>query len=360
MKETLATAPSRSQDATNNNFVLTGLKEKLDDMCKEITGLANYNLIDETNQLKIEEEAYKIRRTFTVWKRLLNQRKQNFWNCLKTRNISNLYDQYLADEDKFLPRKFRPHHIPQEPQDQQEERIRVAFETMRAEQRILLSKSEKFKSKFQEVDDDMLQKIGTRSSSKIQEKLQELWRKECQMEEEKSEKIWEKKAAWFEQQREKELTNNQGKFVLLKSKKEIEPQSWVTVVKKGPKAKQAPQNVRQTFPKPRGHFQTSPPNNRGQFKNKTTMAHGRGTQGQQNNQNRPQNRRVTGKMLPKKYQAAHAQLRPAYRPNQSKSRQQQYSNIRVKKSNLQSNEKREVHFLEDSQKFRNMKRKLQR
>lgn len=215
-----------SMENTNSSkFMVTALKEKIDEMCQHFTGLANYQLLDETNKLKINEEAFKIRRNLREWKTSFNQRKQNFWNSLRTHETSKLFQEYMTEDSQYLPRKFRPQTIPKEPDEQSNERIRLAFETMRSEERILQNKADRYTTKYLKIDENIMNLISQRASGKIREKLEELWTNQCNLEEDKSRKIWEKKANWFKKQKEQEEKNNGGKAPLLKQNTKPAPRS---------------------------------------------------------------------------------------------------------------------------------------
>ena len=91
-----------------NGFTTITVREKLDEMQNNISHLANYELIDQTNQLRIEEEAYRTRRRMLNWQKKINQRKQNYYNFLKTSKLCQLYTDYQNPELMYLPQKFRP------------------------------------------------------------------------------------------------------------------------------------------------------------------------------------------------------------------------------------------------------------
>ena len=217
IKTVLDTKP-QTNSGIAQDFQRVSVADKLDNMSQEISHLANYELLDQVNQLRIDEEAYRKRRQQTKWKHQLNQRKQAFWNSIKTRGIGNLYAQYIDQERVYLPRKFRPQEIRGEPEDQTDERVRLAVESLRAEYRILASKAERHQARYLQIDQDMSDLIHKTANGRVAEKLQNIWIKDCEREEQISLDMWHKKQQWFSKQRELETTKHNGKPPLLNKK----------------------------------------------------------------------------------------------------------------------------------------------
>lgn len=55
-----------------------------------------------------EKEIYEKKRELnTVWYKLLNQRKQAYWNAIMNENLADTYENWKNREQIIFPRKFR-------------------------------------------------------------------------------------------------------------------------------------------------------------------------------------------------------------------------------------------------------------
>lgn len=88
-------------DAINVNFI------SINDKCQEFI---DFGATFATNNMQLEKEiSMKKNIIIRTWKRNLNERKQAFWNALKTENIVNVYKKWRQEENTgiiIIPIKF--------------------------------------------------------------------------------------------------------------------------------------------------------------------------------------------------------------------------------------------------------------
>ncbi|CAG2184848.1 unnamed protein product [Mytilus edulis] len=85
----------------------------------------SFNIVDEQQAVNSQEllinssqDINNVRKSIiSLWKRKLNERKQNFWNFLKSQNTVIIYETWLGKEMPVIPRKLRPKTIPGEHTD---------------------------------------------------------------------------------------------------------------------------------------------------------------------------------------------------------------------------------------------------
>ena len=143
-----------------------------------------------------------------TWRRLLNQRKQNFWNFIKFQNTSVIYETWLGKDNPVLPRKFLPKFIPGEHDDDRNIRRENALRNFEVEIRLMKNKSSRYETKYLNFDDEMSNIIVSNISPDMTEAVLNLWKSECENEEQKSVKIWERKQIWLERYESEYGTNS--------------------------------------------------------------------------------------------------------------------------------------------------------
>lgn len=160
-------------------------------------------IFKEWSEINLEKEAYKKRNQMKQhWFRLLNERKQAFWNALKHENLADFYEMWKAKENIIFPRKFRIKPIDGEPKEETQIRINLAIQKFETEITLLRLRVSKYRAKFEKCDETMMDEINQRSTGKIREKLTELWTQEVTREEEKSKRILDTKTTWLQQYEE--------------------------------------------------------------------------------------------------------------------------------------------------------------
>ena len=75
--------------------------------------------IKELSESNIVKEAFRKRSQMKkIWFRLLNERKQAYWNALKSENLADIYENWLKRDEIIFPRKYRIKAIEGEPSEE--------------------------------------------------------------------------------------------------------------------------------------------------------------------------------------------------------------------------------------------------
>lgn len=113
-----------------------------------------------------------------TWKRNLNERKQAFWNALKTENIVNIYKRWRQEENTIImPRKFHIKKIAGEDETERAIRENLALQKFDAEIALLETRSTRYTQRFQNIDIKMEDEIKKISSGEVQNHLLKQWKK---------------------------------------------------------------------------------------------------------------------------------------------------------------------------------------
>lgn len=178
-------------DAINQNF------ESINDKRQ---GFIDFGATSATNNTQLEKEiSMKKNIIIRTWKRNLNERKQAFWNALKTENIVNIYKKWRQEENTIImPRKFHIKKIAGEDETERAIRENLALQKFDAEIALLETRSTRYTQRFQNIDIKMEDEIKKISSGEVQNHLLKQWKKVTDEEEEKSEYIWTKKKVFYD------------------------------------------------------------------------------------------------------------------------------------------------------------------
>lgn len=192
----------RQERNSTRDTVLNSLgriTSQVDELNSQMIDLPNVTLLNDTNAIWIQKEAFRIRRNMNkIWRNNLNQRKQAFWNMLKNENTSVIYVDWFSRDNAIIPKKFQSKTFPNEPEEQKKIKEALSLEKMKAQAKLHHAIAERNKTKFEEKDREMLNEIEKISSVHVRQQLQELWRNDCKKQEEKSQNLWEVKKSWFE------------------------------------------------------------------------------------------------------------------------------------------------------------------
>lgn len=157
-------------------------------------------MVKHWSEINLEKETYeKKRELHTVWYKLLNQRKQAYWNAIKNENLADTYENWKNREQTIFPRKFRIKSIDSETTEETQIRANLALQRFETEIALLRLRVPKFKNKFENCDEAIADEISKTCSGLIAEKLQELWKSEVSREEAKSQQILGTKKVWFDE-----------------------------------------------------------------------------------------------------------------------------------------------------------------
>ncbi|CAC5370834.1 unnamed protein product [Mytilus coruscus] len=104
----------------------------------------------------LSQDVYNVRKSIiSLWKRKLNERKQNFWNFLKSQNTVIIYETWLGKEMPVIQRKFRPKTIPGEHTDDVGIRRENAFRNFEVEIKLLKNKANRYEQNYKKIDEEM-------------------------------------------------------------------------------------------------------------------------------------------------------------------------------------------------------------
>ena len=177
-------------------------------------GEDTFPLLREMNDIQASMQAQKQKAGMSkMWKRLLNERKQAFWNMYRCNNIADIYTEWKNKEKPILPQKFLIKEINGEHPNETEIRANLAVFQLDTEISLLQARKVRYEEKFLSIDTAMFAEISEQHSGPIGEKIKSLWEQDTKREEEKSKKIWEKNKSWFE-----EYEKNYGENSIMKTK----------------------------------------------------------------------------------------------------------------------------------------------
>ncbi|CAG2250860.1 unnamed protein product [Mytilus edulis] len=167
----------------------------------------SFNIVDEQQAVNSQEllinssqDINNVRKSIiSLWKRKLNERKQNFWNFLKSQNTVIIYETWLGKEMPVIPRKLRPKTIPGEHTDDINIRRENAIRNFEVEIKLLKNKANRYEHNYKKMDEEMYETFVAKFNAEITESINNLWRSDCEKEEIKSVQIWERKQLWLEE-----------------------------------------------------------------------------------------------------------------------------------------------------------------
>ena len=133
-----------------------------------------------------------------VWRKLLNERKQAYWNAIRCENLADTYEKWRQKEQVILPRKYRLKQINKEPDEETKIRMNLAVQKLDAEITLLRVRVPKYKIKFENCDKQIFEEISRRTSEEMTSNLQDLWNKEVEIDANKSEEILKSKQKWLD------------------------------------------------------------------------------------------------------------------------------------------------------------------
>lgn len=145
------------------------------------------------NQQEIQNEALRKRNEIRNWNAKLKVRKWNYWDSLRCEKSAQKYQEWLGQEVKFIPRKYRPSTYNGEPEAEKKAKRELAYYKMNTEIKILQSKHKRFRDKYQLIDLEMHDIISRITPKTVSEEVSTMWITAYTSEEEKSNAIWENK-----------------------------------------------------------------------------------------------------------------------------------------------------------------------
>lgn len=157
-------------------------------------------LLENRNIFDSQSEVFKKKKELiSEWNNLLNQRKQAYWNAIRSEHLANTYEQWKQRENIILPMKYRVKSVRNEPEEETKIKVNLAMQKMEAEITLLRIRIPKYKTKYDKCDKEIQNIIEQRIDGEIKDQLKDLWQKEISREAAKSEQILDKKRKWLEE-----------------------------------------------------------------------------------------------------------------------------------------------------------------
>jgi hypothetical protein len=158
-------------------------------------------ILENRNKVNTNNKMYKKKREMIgVWRKLLNERKQAYWNATRCENLADTYEKWRQKEQVTLPRKYRLKPINKEHEEPDEEtkiRMNLAAQKLDAKITLLRVRVPKYKIKFENCDKQIFEEISRRTSEEITSNPQNLWNK-VEIEANKSEEILKSEQKWLD------------------------------------------------------------------------------------------------------------------------------------------------------------------
>lgn len=181
-------------------------------------------------QLIHEATARHQNRIRGTWRKMLNKRRQLFWQSINCENTAMVYQTWIDDDKKVIPKKFLLKFIQNESVEEKNERDKFMLEKFKTEINLLKIRAENHKSKMNQVDEDMKAFLRSEFSNEGLKNLENLWSEETAEEEYKSSERWKAKQQWLENYAQ-EFKNSE----FIKSKEKRDGKNTSEAGKKSPK-----------------------------------------------------------------------------------------------------------------------------
>lgn len=92
------------------------------------------NLLENRNIFDSQSEVFeKKKELISEWNNLLNQRKQAYWNAIRSEHLANTYEQWKQRENIILPMKYRVKSVRNEQEKETKIKVNLAMQKMEAE-----------------------------------------------------------------------------------------------------------------------------------------------------------------------------------------------------------------------------------
>ena len=163
------------------------------------------------NKQKLIDLTYQAKRSIRNWKQQLNMRNQAFEHEIRNRTVSKLYDEWLAKDEPFIPKKFRPKLVENEPEDQLRIKKWVSMQNVKGETLLMTKRADSHRERYRKIDSEMTKLFQDKFTGIIGERLLTLWNEEIDRGQAQAITTWEKKEQWFrtlESKEDTQPTNN--------------------------------------------------------------------------------------------------------------------------------------------------------
>lgn len=182
-------------DVTNTN-TLTG----------SISPSNSNQLIHELQERSIRNTIREEKLKVPNWGDNLKVRYDHYLKYIRCKTLSELYMNYATPVNpesnigRFLPKKYRPKSIPNEPMACLNIRISAAFDQLKSDARVMNEWLAINQNEIAGIDQKMLDIIKEYANGLLGESLKQLWYEETKKGENNCISIWEEKKKWFVEQ----------------------------------------------------------------------------------------------------------------------------------------------------------------
>jgi hypothetical protein len=215
---------SQTNNTKNTAEIIQERKEQNDEIAASLVKYFedNYGHLKEIGDMQIKEQSYLAKKEhIQQWRALLNDRKMNFYNAIKSAETASIYRNFLKMEEAYIPKKFREKTTPHDTEAQIRIKTHLSIQKVTANIHILEDKVIHYTDRYLHIDKHIEEEIHKTCPQITHPFLLNLWRSDCEKEETTSKNILEKKTRWMidlpnrekemEREKEKEKENDRQK-----------------------------------------------------------------------------------------------------------------------------------------------------
>lgn len=199
-------------EQSDSSTVDSGISNVLPTIIEQSSSAAKLNeeikliLVKEKQEEELISSCEKIKLDiYLPWNEHLKLRKKAYWNYIKNAKKANLYTDWANNYPEFLPLKYRPKYISNEPLECKKSRIDTAKYAYKNDIAAMKNYSEVHQLRFRKIDDDMRLLISESCSTDNQlDKLTEFWGSETKSLEIISIKQWQRNEDFLRKKKHEE------------------------------------------------------------------------------------------------------------------------------------------------------------
>ena len=191
---------SQTNNTNNTEVIIQERREQNDEIAASLVKYfeENYGHLKEIGDIHIKEQSYLARKEhIQQWRALLNDRKMNFYNAIKSAETASIYRNFLKMEEAYIPKKFREKTTPQDTEAQIRIKTQLSIQKVTANIHILEDKVIHYTNRYLHIDKNIEEEIQKTCPTITHPFLLNLWRMDCEKEETTSKNILEKKTRWM-------------------------------------------------------------------------------------------------------------------------------------------------------------------
>ena len=110
-----------------------------------------------------------------MWGILLNQRKESLLNAIKSEKTAKIYKEFMKKDEIFISWKFKEKITPQDTEEQKKIKANLNLMKLKVQTEIQEDKTAHYKTKFQEIDQELITEIRELCPIETKLFLKEVW-----------------------------------------------------------------------------------------------------------------------------------------------------------------------------------------